>query len=69
MKEHYNSPGVAIRGGDITVCPSCKRKFVVIPDTAGHTSFVSGETLTCPSCKQMILADVLLKRSQEGGDG
>lgn len=69
MKEHYSSPGVAIRGGDITVCPSCKKKFVVIPDVAGHTSFASGETLVCPSCKQLILVDVLLKRGREGADG
>lgn len=56
-------PGFAIRGGDITVCPSCKKKFVVIPDTAGHTSFHEGDTLTCPNCKQIILADVLLDRA------
>ena len=63
MKENYSSPGFAIRGGDITVCPSCKKKFVVVPDKAGHTSYKEGDTLTCPHCKQMILADVLLERA------
>ena len=71
MKEHYSSPGFAIRGGDITVCPSCHKKFVVIPDKAGRTSYTEGDTLTCPLCKQIILVDVLLDRADIlvwGGD-
>lgn len=62
MKEHYSSPGF-IRGGDITVCPACKKKFVVIPDQAGHTTFESGDVITCKHCGQSILVDVLLPRT------
>ena len=70
MREHYNSPGF-VKGGDITVCPSCKKKFVIIPDKAGHTSFSSGDVVTCPHCDQSILVDVLIERSARvlaGGD-
>ena len=70
MKETYRVSG-EVGGGDITVCPICKKKFVVIPEQAGHTFYADDDIVTCPHCDQMFLAKVLMRRSRilsEGGD-